>query len=158
MKKYLLSFCIAGLLCIGTPVQAQAVEFEVAGNDCTMVFETDNVVPYAEWIITNYSLGCSKADKAVKIIGKTSASAEMSKIGFKDIIIQKSSDNINWEKEVDVGDKITTSASTYSLANYSVSVEGGHFYRVKCTHYAKEKGLFGGSQSVENYSNSVWVD
>lgn len=82
----------------------------------------------------------------------------MSKIGFKDIIVQRSSDNINWEDEVDVGDKLTTSASIYSLANYSVSVTGGYYYRVKCTHYAKEKGLLGGSQSVENTSNSVWVN
>lgn len=158
MKKYLLSFCIAGLLCIVTPVQVQASEINVTSNTYNTVAETANAVPYADWIITSYSLSCSKADKAVKINAKTFASAEMKEVGFKDIVVQKSTDNSNWIDEVDVGKKTTTSASMYNLVNYSVSVEGGHFYRVKCTHYAKEKGLFGGSQSVENYSNSVWVD
>lgn len=158
MKKYLLSLGIAGLICIGTPIQAQASEIKVMNNTCNTVAETVNAVPYADWIITNYSLGCSKAVKAVKITGKTSASSSMSKIGFKDIIVERSSDNINWEDEVDVGDKLTTSASTYSLANYSVSVTGGYYYRVKCKHYAKEKGLFGSSQSVDNTSNSIWID
>lgn len=158
MKKYLLSLGIAGLLCIGTPIQAQASEIKVTSNTCNAIAETSNAVPYAAWIITNYTLGCSGESKTVKIIGKTSGSSSMAKIGFKDIVVERSSDNVNWEKEVKVGDKLATSASTYSLANYPVEVEGGYYYRVKCKHYAKETGLFGGSQSVENYTDGVWID
>lgn len=158
MKKYLLSLGIAGLLCIGTPIQAQASEIKVMSNTCNTVAETDNAVPYADWIITNYSLSCSKAKKAVKITGKTSASTTMAEVGFKDIVVQRSSDNVNWVDEVDVGKIVESSSSIGYLSDYSVSVTGGYYYRVKCKHYAKEKGLFGGSQSVENTSNSVWVD
>lgn len=157
MKKYLLSLGIAGLLCIGTPIQAQASEIKVTSST-NMVAETDSAVPYADWIIVSYSLSCSKSEKAVKINAKTFASSSMAKIGCKDIVVERSSDNVNWTKEVNVGDKLTTSTSIYSLANYSVEVEGGYYYRVKCKHYAKEKGLFGSSQSVENYTDGVWVD
>lgn len=155
MKKHLLVLSVVSVIAMLTPFQAGAADYNKPENQQVAL---ENAVPYAAGLITNYSLGCSKADKAVEIIGKTSASSSMSKIGFKDIIVERSSDNINWEDEVDVGDKLTTSASTYSLANYSVSVEGGYYYRVKCKHYAKEKGLFGRSQSVENHSNSVWID
>lgn len=157
MKKIFLIIGIAGMMILETPVQAQALENQLADNIST-VSETESIVPYADWLITNYSLYCSSAKKAVEITGKTSASSSMSKVGFKDIIIERSSDKINWTEEVDVGDKLTTSASTYSLADYSVSVKGGYYYRVRCKHYAKAKGLFGGSQSVENYTDGVWVD
>lgn len=155
MKKYIFVLSMICAVTIISPIQANAIDY--AETEYQQVI-SERAVPYAEGIITSYSLSCSKADKAVKINAKTFASAEMKEVGFKDIVVQKSTDNSNWIDEVDVGKKTTTSASMYNLVNYSVSVEGGNFYRVKCTHYAKEKGLFGGSQSVENYSNSVWVD
>lgn len=41
------------------------------------------------------------------------------------------------------------------LENYNTNIS--YYYRVSCTHYAKEKGLFGKSQSEDNVSDSVWV-
>ncbi len=81
----------------------------------------------------------------------------MEDIGFKDIVVQRSSDKINWINEVSVGDKLKKSASSYSLAKHSVSVKGGYYYRVKCTHYAKESGWFADTQSIENTSSYVWI-
>lgn len=159
MKKSFLALVPAIVLCIGTPIQTQAAEIDTADKPYITVSETNGVEPYAEWIITNHSLSCSAAKKAVKITAKTSASSSMDKIGFKDIVIQKSTDNVHWSNsEEDVDDMLKSSASVYYLSDYSVSVNGGYYYRVKLTHYAKESGLFGGSQSVENTSNSVWVD
>ncbi len=37
------------------------------------------------------------------------------------------------------------------------SVTSGYYYRVTCSHYAKEKGLFGDSEKDDNTSNSVYV-
>lgn len=83
----------------------------------------------------------------------------MSKIGFKNIVIQKSFDNVHWnDSGEDVDDILKSSASEYYLSDYSVSVSGGYYYRVKFTHYVKGSGWFVGSQSVENTSDSVWVD
>lgn len=155
MKKRLLALSVVSVIAMLTPIQTSAADYNEPENQQVAL---ENAVPYAAGLITNYALGCSGESKTVKIIGKTSGSSSMAKIGFKDIIVERSSDNINWDDEVDVGDKLTTSASTYSLANYPIEVEGGYYYRVKCKHYAKENGLFGGSQSVENHSNSVWID
>lgn len=158
MKKHFLAFGMASVLCFGTAIQAQAAEIDMSDSICSTTYETESVVPYAEWLITNHSLSCSSAAKAVKITAKTSASSSMAKIGFKDIVIQKSSDNVHWnDSGENVNDMLKSSASTYSIENYSVSVKGGCYYRVKLTHYAKESGLFGSSQSVDSTSNSVWV-
>lgn len=159
MKKNFLALVPAIVLCIGTPIQAQAAEIDTADKPYLTVSETNGVMPYAEWLITNHALSCSSAKKTVKITAKTSASSSMAKIGFKDIIIQKSSDNVHWsDSSENVDDMLKSSASVYYLSDYSVSVSGGYYYRVKLTHYAKESGLFGSSQSVSNTSNSIWVD
>ena len=152
MKKSFLALVPAIVLCIGTPIQTQAAEIDTADKSYI-------TVSYAEWLITNHSLSCSAAKKAVKITAKTYCSDTMSKIGFKNIVIQKSSDNVHWnDSGEDVDDILKSSASEYYLSDYSVSVSGGYYYRVKLTHYAKESGLFGSSQSVVSTSNSVWVD
>lgn len=158
MKKSFLALVPAIVLCIGTPIQTQAAEIDTADKSYITVSETNGVEPYAEWLITNHSLSCSAAKKAVKITAKTYCSDTMSKVGFKDIVIQKSSDNVHWnDSGENVDDMLKSSASTYIIENYSVSVKGGYYYRVKLTHYAKESGLFGSSQSVDSTSNSVWV-
>ncbi len=156
MKRFFLALGMSGILFCGMPVQVQASDINADSNVCEQC-TAETAVPYADWLITTHTLSCSGSIKAVKITSKTYASSTMAKIGFKDIVIQRSSDEVNWSDEVDVGDMLKSSASTYSLANYSVPVEGGYYYRVSLTHYAKERGLFGKSQSVENVSNSVWV-
>lgn len=159
MKKSFLALVPAIVLCIGTPIQAQAAEIDTADKPYITISEINGTVPYAEGLITNHTLSCSSAKKAVKITAKTSASSSMAKIGFKDIIIQKSTDNVHWsDSGENVDDMLKSSASVYYLSDYSVSVSGGYYYRVKLTHYAKESGWFGSSQSVDNTSNSVWVD
>ncbi len=159
MKKSFLALVPAIVLFIGTPIQAQAAEIDTVDKSYITVSETNGVTPYAEWLITNHSLSCSAAKKAVKITAKTYCSDTMSKIGFKNIVIQKSSDNVHWnDSGEDVDDILKSSASEYYLSDYSVSVSGGYYYRVKLTHYAKESGLFGSSQSVDGISNVVWVD
>lgn len=82
----------------------------------------------------------------------------MKEIGLKNVVIERSSDNKNWTEEKKIGNLLSESAWSHTLTDYSVSVSGGYYYRVKCTHYAKEKGLFGSSQSVDNVSNSVWIN
>lgn len=82
----------------------------------------------------------------------------MKSIGYKDISIEYSSDNVHWTEEKSIGDLLKSNSSSYYLNNYSVSVNGGYYYRVSLTHYAKESGLFGSSQSVPNTSESVWIE
>ncbi len=155
MKKHLLALSVISAIAMLTPLQTGAADYNKPENQQVAL---ENAVPYAAGLITNYTLYCSAAKKAVKITGKTSASTTMAEVGFKNIVVQRSTDNVNWTDEVDVGKIVESSSTIGYLSDYSVSVEGGYYYRVQCNHYAKAKGLFGGSQSVENTSNSVWID
>lgn len=155
MKKHLLVLSVVSAIAMLTPIQASAADYNKPENQQVVL---ENAVPYAAGLITNYALYCSSAKKAVKITGKTSASTTMAEVGFKNIVVQRSSDNENWTDEVDVGKIVEKSSTIGYLSDYTVAVEGGYYYRVKCNHYAKAYGLFGGSQSVENYTDGVWVD
>lgn len=63
MKKSFLALVPAIVLCIGTPIQAQAAEIDTADKPYLTVSETNVVMPYAEWLITNHALSCSSAKK-----------------------------------------------------------------------------------------------
>lgn len=155
MKFRLLAITTIGVLCFLAPMHIQAAEIETEEN---VIEEMEDIQERAAGLITSYSLACSNASRTLYITAKTKASEVMAKVGFTNIVVQRSSDKSNWTTEVTLGDKIKEDASFYSLNNISVSVKGGYYYRVKCTHYAKEDAFFFPStQSVENISSYVWI-
>ena len=109
-------------------------------------------------LISNVSLSVSSSANTLYISGKTKSDTSMKSIGYTDISIEYSSDGVTWKREKTIDDLLKSDSSSYYLNSYAVSVKGGYYYRVSLTHYAKESGWFGSSQSVENTSNSVWVD
>lgn len=155
MKKKILSALLATCLCINVPMQVNAAEVEYIPN----VFsnETD-ISPLAAGLITYSLVTCSAYYKTLYITALVNASEKMGKLGFKDIVIQRSSDKNTWTTELTISDKIGENVSSYNLNNYAVTVKGGYYYRVKLTNYAKEKTwFFPDSQSVEGISSSVWI-
>lgn len=151
-KKIFLSLGIAGILtCSFNAIPANAVSY-----DDTTAY-TDEVEPRAEELISLYYLSVSKNNNSLSINAKIKCRTTMKSVGLKDIQIQRSSDNKNWSTEKSLDDMLVSSTDNYSISNYNVSVQGGYYYRVKCTHYAKEDKLFGSSQSKSNTSNSVWI-
>lgn len=154
MKIKGLSVVLACVCCLAMPMQVNAAEVE----STALAAVTEEVEPLAAGLISNYTLGCSAGTKTVYITAKTTGNEEMSEIGFIDIKIQRSSDRTNWTTEKTVSDKIKEDATTYSLANYAVTVQGGYYYRVQLTHYAKEDTWwFPDEQSVTNTSSYVWI-
>lgn len=146
-----------GVLCLGFPVKAYGAETEKAENTIAL---SESAEPFAAGLITDYALSCSGSAKKVYITARTKASETMAEVGFTNIVIQRSSDKNNWTTEVTevtVRNNIKENAASCYLNNYAVSVKGGYYYRVKCTHYAKEKGWFADTQSIENTSSYVWI-
>ncbi len=155
MKIKGLVVILSCMSCLSMPVQASGAEIE---GPVTATASTEEVQPFAAGLITGYSLGCTKGTKTVYITATTTGSEEMSKIGFTDIKIQRSSDRTNWTTEKTVSDKIKEDATTYSLDKYAITVQGGYYYRVQLTHYAKEDTWwFPDEQSVTNTSSYVWI-
>lgn len=155
MKIKGLAFVLACMCCLSVPVQAKAAEKETTAVNAV---STGEVEPFAAGLISGYSLGCTKGTKVVYITATTFANEQMSEIGFTDIKIQRSSDRTNWTTEKTVSDKIKEDSSNYLLDSYAVTVQGGYYYRVQLTHYAKEDTWwFPDEQSVTNTSSYVWV-
>ena len=82
----------------------------------------------------------------------------MAKIGFKNIKVQRSSNQNTWTTEKTPPDLIDEDDAQKIISNYAVKVDGGYYYRVVLDNYAKEDTWwFPKTQTVENISNSVWV-
>ena len=152
MNKTFLALGVVGVLTYSVPTMP-AKAFSNPNMQTVSTEEQERTAG----LISNYNLYVSTDNGAIILGGITRASISMKSIGYKDISIEYSSDNVNWKKEKSVDD-LLKSGSSYYLNNYPVSVKGGYYYRVSLTHYAKESGLFGSSQSVPNTSTSVWID
>lgn len=150
-RKALILGVIGVLLCNVPSMTAKAVS-----DTYTQTVSTENQSRTAGLISSCY-LNISKGDKCIYINGKTKSNISMKSIGYKDISVEYSSDGTNWKEEKSIDDLLKSDSSSYYLNDYAVSVKGGYYYRVKLTHYAKESGWFGSSQSMENTSNSIWV-
>lgn len=152
MRKILSFFCVVCMISsIGT-VNAQATEQTTYETE----IETETAVT-TEGLISGYNLSISKSGNMLYINADTYAFSIMKTIGFKDIVVEYSSNASDWYTyDDDFSPQTTSNASSYSLVNFPVSVENGYYYRVTLNHYAKEAGWFGKSQSVLNVSNVVW--
>ena len=150
-----LAVVVSCMCCLSVPVQANAAEKETVAVNAV---STGEVEPLAAGLISTHLLSCTSGTKTVYITGATYANEQMSEIGFIDIKIQRSSDRTNWTTEKTVSDKIKEDSSNYLLDSYAVTVQGGYYYRVQLTHYAKEDTWwFPDEQSVTNTSSYVWI-
>lgn len=152
MNKKALVFGVVGVLLYSVP----SMPVKAISNTYTQTVSTENQIRTAG-LISNISLSITSGNKKIYLNGKTLSNNSMKSIGYKDISIEYSSDNVNWSEEKPIDDLLKSDSSNYYLNNYSVSVKGGYYYRVKLKHYAKVS-TFGSSQTVENTSNSVWIN
>lgn len=156
MKNKFLSVMLSALLLTTMPIQicANAVEDNTANAS-----STENAASvYAAGLIADYALSCSGGSKTIYITAEVHGTATMSKIGFKNIRIQKLVNN-KWETERKAPDQISEGAMQKNIAKHPESVEGGYYYRVVLDHYAKENTWwFPKTQTVEDdYSDAVWI-
>ncbi len=153
MNKTYLALGVAGVL----TYSISTIPDKAISNTNVQTVSTNSQTRTAGLII-RYDLTVSSSGGKLCVNGVTKANGSMKSIGYKDIVIEYSSDNSNWHVENDDIDDLLKSGSSYYLNNHLMDVKGGYYYRITCTHYAKESGLLGSSQSVENTSNSVWID
>lgn len=119
---------------------------------------TEEVMPLAAGLIFSYSVAGSYGYNTLMIDASTVGYEEMAKIGIVDIVVQHSSDKVNWVDEVSLSDMLNEDALTFYLNDYGVPVISGYYYRVVVTHYAKEQGwFFPDTESIENASTAVWI-
>lgn len=148
--KNIITIIIVAVLII-FPIEALQPE-----TSCTAVDSYSE----SENLIEKCSISCYDSDGALKIIAKTRASGTMEKIGFNNIIIQKSYDLKNWTDEKNLGDFIEND-KIYCTLSTSSDITGGYYYRVICTHYAEGLPFRSDKseiQTAENISKTVWIN
>lgn len=143
-------------------VLALAIALSCSSAMSTTVFAAETpaeeVMPLATGLISRYTLNGTYGYNTLMIDASTIGYEEMAKIGIVDIVVQHSSDKVNWVDEVSVSDMLNEDADSFDLYNYGVPVISGYYYRVVVTHYAKEQGwFFPDTQSIENASAAVWI-
>lgn len=152
VRKFLI-LSATGLLMFNIPTISINTNAE---NNITEYQEQEEISAYS--VSTHYVSIYASGYKTLFINAITKATEESQSIGIKNVTVERSSNGRDgWSPEKNLGDMLTSETNMYSLDDYSVSVNGGYFYRVTCTHYAKEKGLFGSSQSEYNVSNIIWI-
>ncbi|MGN0665363.1 MAG: hypothetical protein ACI4KF_02420 [Huintestinicola sp.] len=113
---------------------------------------------YSAGLIYNYGLSITNSEKAIMLTAKTNCNSSMKYLGLKNIVVQKSSNNVTWSDCITLADMLNENSSLYAIYDKQVAtVTGGYYYRITCNHYAKESGLFGSSESISNSSNSVFI-
>lgn len=149
MKIKYITAAFLGILLLNSPAQ---MTVNAVDNSSYEQYER------AIGLIEKCSLRCTSPERgAIEITAKTQVSGKLSEVGFRNVVIQYSSDGNNWSDEVDLGDLTKSNARYYSLDGRRVQVKGDGFYRVSVVHYADEGGTSGRIQTAVQVSPSVWV-
>lgn len=112
----------------------------------------------AAGLIDLYSLSCSGDVRTLYISASTNGNEKMAEIGLKNIVIERSSDKINWTTERTLSDMTAQNKSVYNISKQKFDVEGDYYYRVSLEHYAKENTRwFPKEQSAANTSTVIFI-
>lgn len=105
-------------------------------------------------LIDTYSIAVSKSSGNLIVVGKTACISDVTKCGFKEVIIQRRKNSSSSWSNYKTYDDLYADSYIYRLSK-SIAVASGYQYRVTCTHYAK-KNLFS-TQKIDNVSNVVTI-
>lgn len=152
-KSKLFAMLTATMLFAMMPLQVTAAE--MSAEETAIVEEVE---PLSSNLIATYTLSASYGYNTLMVDAAIYAFDEMAKIGLIDIVVQHSSDKINWVDEVEVDDMISKDALYFSINDYGIPVISGYYYRIRVTLYAKEHGwFFPDTHKITVNSNSVWI-
>lgn len=150
--KYITAACL-GVLLMYAPTQMKA-----ASVDNSVYEQYENAVG----LIEKCSLRCFSDESGyIEFTAKTQVSGKMKEVGFKNIVVQYSSDGENWYDEYTIGDHTGTDTKYHNINGYRAKVKGGYFYRISCVHYAKGSTYDDPderTQTAVNASSGVWVN
>lgn len=154
MRKYfamLLAFVAALVGLSAMPVSAAAQDVKTVNGDASVM---------AEGLIGAYYINISNVNGQLCLNGQVQCDNEMASLGFKELKIEQSTNGSNWTTYRTLGDTLASNTWICSLSNRKESVQTGYYYRVTCTYYAKEKGLFGilgKTQTEPGVSNTLRI-
>ena len=157
MKKKIVSVCLTALLVGGLSMtsmqEARAAEGKVIdGSKLTHEEESmgyDTKITRGEDLLTGYSK-CTKLGKGKIYAGGTTIAAQVVKSVQIVVIVERAKEDDtewsyydDWRKE----NKNTNRA----MSNRTLYVDGGYYYRVRCTHVAN-------SDMSSSFTDGIYID
>ena len=124
-------------------------------NPVTTGTENGGGAEEPEKLIMYCYVSCSDTPGKLVISGKTQGTERLDEIGICDITILRSSDCKNWTSERRIENIMEEDSLLCVLDRFEVTVTGGFYYKVTCSHYAMRDSF---SQNIENTSSYVWVN
>jgi len=150
MKKIIVLMAAFVYLSSCTNVQVYAIERQE---------EMKGYSVYSAGLISKKAINLSANSSIIMLTAKTECNDIMRYVGLKDIVVEQSSDGVNWSEYLQIEDLLNENSTIYTANKLSLAtVTKGYYYRVTCNHYAKEKGFFGSSEKDMSISNSVYVN
>lgn len=120
MKKTILILCIVGAVAFCSPKVNAA---EISNNNAQISAAESQ--ERTAGLIRQSRLSVTCSGKNLLISGLTEANVSMQTIGYKNVIVEYSSNGTNWYEEKDLGDLLKSNSSSYYLNSYTVPVKGG---------------------------------
>lgn len=157
MKKKIVSVCLTALLVGGLSMtsmqEARAAEGKVIGGS-KLTHEEESIgydtkITRGEDLLTGYSK-CTKLGKGKIYAGGTTIAAQVVKSVQIVVIVERAKEDDtewsyydDWRKE----NKNTNRA----MSNRTLYVDGGYYYRVRCTHVAN-------SDMSSSFTDGIYID
>ena len=157
MKKKIVSVCLTAMLVVGLSMtsmqEARAAEGKVIdGSELTHEEESigyDTKITRGEDLLTGYSK-CTKLGDGKIYAGGTTIAAQVVKSVQIGVLVERAKEEDtawsyydNWYKENTNTNRV--------MSNRKLYVEGGYYYRVRCTHAAN-------SDVSSSFTNGVYVE
>lgn len=154
MKNKIISIILSTMLTVLATPNLCAKAIDMSPTNCTI--ESDET--RAAGLISSCAIGCTGGSKTIYLTAEVFGTDIMAKIGFKNIKIQRSSNQVSWTTEKTIPDKISEEAAFKVISTYPISVSGGYYYRIVLDNYAKENTWwFPETQTVQSISETVWI-
>ena len=153
MKIRYITAALLGVAILNAPLQLTA---DAVDNSVYEQYER------AIGLIEKCSLRCTSPERGVlEITAKTQVAGKLDEVGFRNMVVQRSSDGKNWSDELMLGDQIRRNVRNLSIDRQKVEVKGGGYYRLSVVHYASDTDRYSSSpktQAAINTSSPVWIE
>mgnify|MGYP004471036171 FL=1 len=157
MKKKIVSVCLTTLLVGGLSMtsmqEARAAEGKVIdGSELTHEEESigyDTKITRGEDLLTGYSKCTKLGDGKIYAGGTTIAAQVVKSVQIVVIVERAKEDDTEWSYYDDW--RKENKNTNRAMSNRTLYVEGGYYYRVRCTHVAN-------SDMSSSFTNGVYVE
>ena len=157
MKKKIVSVCLTTLLVVGLSMtsmqEARAAEGKVIdGSELTHEEESigyDTKITRGEDLLTGYSKCTKLGDGKIYAGGTTIAAQVVKSVQIVVIVERAKEDDTEWSYYDDW--RKENKNTNRAMSNRTLYVDGGYYYRVRCTHVAN-------SDMSSSFTNGVYVE